>query len=52
MARFLMGRIFIKAKAQIIMKIFLSYVLDENTPTYGDRDKFTITPKSQIVDGV
>ena len=34
------------------MKIFLSYVLDENTPTYGDRDKFTITPKSQIVDGV
>ena len=34
------------------MKIFLSYVLDENTPTYGARDKFTITPNSQIVDGV
>jgi arylformamidase len=34
------------------MKIFLSYVLDENTPTYGDRDKFTITQKSQIVNGV
>ena len=34
------------------MKIFLSYVLDENTPTYGARDKFTIIPNSQIVDGV
>lgn len=34
------------------MKIFLSYVLDENTPTYGNRDKFIINIKSQIVDGV
>lgn len=34
------------------MKLFLSYIIDENTPTYGDRDKFTITPKSQIIDGV
>ena len=47
-----MGRIFIEAKIQKLMKIFLSYVLDENTPTYGNRDKFTINTKSQIVDGV
>lgn len=34
------------------MKIFLSHVLDENTPTYGNRDKFIINVKTQIVDGV
>ena len=34
------------------MKIFLSYALDQNTPTYGNRDKFTIEPQSQIVNGV
>ena len=47
-----MGRIFDETKIQRVMKIFLSYVLDENTPTYGNRDKFTINTKSQIVDGV
>ena len=34
------------------MKIFLSYALDQNTPTYGNRDKFIIKPQSQIVNGV
>lgn len=34
------------------MKQFLSYVLDELTPSYGNRDIFTISPKSQILDGV
>ena len=34
------------------MKIFLSYPLDENTPSYGNRDKFMIVPQSQIVNGV
>ena len=34
------------------MKIFLSYPLDQNTPTYGNRDKFIIEPKSQISNGV
>ena len=33
------------------MKRFLSYALDENTPTYGNRDKFTITQKGQILSG-
>lgn len=34
------------------MKIFLSHALDQNTPTYGDRDKFTISVKSEIIDGL
>lgn len=34
------------------MKTFLSYALDEDTPTYGNRDKFTIEPQSKIVNGV
>lgn len=34
------------------MKTFLSYALDQNTPTYGNRDKFIIEPQSQIVNGV
>lgn len=32
--------------------IFMSHELHEGTPTYGDRDQLSITPKSQIVDGV
>ena len=34
------------------MKIFLSHSLDQNTPTYGNRDKFTISIKSEIIDGL
>ena len=34
------------------MKIFLSYPLDENTPSYGNRDKFKIVPQSKIVNGI
>ena len=34
------------------MKIFLSYALDENTPSYGNRDKFIIEPQSEIVNGI
>lgn len=34
------------------MKIFLSHALSQNTPTYGDRDKFTISVKSEIIDGL
>lgn len=34
------------------MKIFLSYALDQNTPSYGNRDKFIIEPQSQIINGV
>lgn len=34
------------------MKIFLSYPLDHNTPTYGNRDRFIIEPNSQISNGV
>ena len=33
------------------MKIFLSYALDQKTPTYGNRDKFTISIKSEIING-
>lgn len=33
------------------MKLFLSFILDENTPSYGNRDKFTIKVKSQINEG-
>lgn len=33
------------------MRIFLSYHLDENTPSYGDRDKFIINFNSQIING-
>jgi kynurenine formamidase len=29
-------------------KIYLSYILDENTPTYGNRNKFNIYKKSSI----
>jgi kynurenine formamidase len=32
--------------------IFMSHILFEGTPTYGDRDTLTITPKSEIKDGV
>ena len=31
--------------------IFLSYVLDKNTPTYGNRNKFEIIKKSDISNG-
>jgi len=34
------------------MKIFLSYALDENTPSYGNRDKFIIEPQSEIINGI
>ncbi|QTN38506.1 cyclase family protein [Cryomorphaceae bacterium] len=34
------------------MLTYLSHVLDENTPSYGDRDRLKIAPKSTIVDGV
>jgi arylformamidase len=34
------------------MKLFLSHALDQNTPTYGDRDKFTISVKSEIINGL
>lgn len=30
---------------------FLSYILDENTPTYGNRNKFNIEKKSAISEG-
>lgn len=33
------------------MKIFLSHSLDQNTPSYGDRDKFTISVNSEIIKG-
>jgi len=32
--------------------IFMSHPLDENTPTYGDRDQLSISVKSEIVDGI
>ena len=32
--------------------IFMSHTLTEDTPSYGDRDKISISPKSQIVDGI
>lgn len=32
--------------------IFMSHPLDEDTPTYGDRDSLKISPNSKIVDGV
>lgn len=31
--------------------MYLSYVLNENTPTYGNRNKFLIEKKSSIADG-
>ena len=31
--------------------VYLSYVLDENTPTYGNRNKFLIEKKSNILKG-
>ena len=34
------------------MKIFLSYALNQDTPSYGNRDKFIVNPKSQILNGV
>jgi len=30
----------------------MSHPLDENTPTYGDRDQLSISVKSEIVDGI
>ena len=32
--------------------IFLSYILDSNTPSYGNRDKFIISKNSEIVNGI
>ncbi len=32
--------------------IFMSHPLTEDTPSYGDRDQISISPKSQIVDGI
>jgi arylformamidase len=32
-------------------KFYLSYVLDENTPTYGNRNKFNLYKKSSILNG-
>jgi len=32
-------------------KIYLSYLLDENTPTYGNRNKFEVEKKSNIKNG-
>lgn len=32
--------------------IFMSHSLNEDTPTYGDRDKLNISVKSEIVEGV
>ena len=32
-------------------KIYLSYVLDKNTPTYGNRNKFNMYKKSSILKG-
>lgn len=32
--------------------IFMSHILTEDTPSYGDRDQISIIPKSQIIDGV
>ena len=32
-------------------KIYLSYILDENTPTYGNRNKFNLYKKSNILNG-
>lgn len=46
-----MGRVF-NGKKYYLMKIFLSYILDENTPSYGNRDAFTIDENSQIINGV
>ena len=34
------------------MKIFLSYPLGQDTPTYGNRDNFLITTNSEIKNGV
>ncbi len=31
--------------------LFLSYILDENTPTYGNRNKFVLNPNASIVKG-
>ncbi len=31
--------------------IYLSYILDGNTPTYGDRNRFKIDKKSSIKRG-
>ena len=33
------------------MKVFLSHVLEESTPSYGNRDKFGFTPNSIIKNG-
>ena len=44
-----MGRIFVETKNEG-MKIFLSHALDQSTPSYGNRDKFTITVNSKIID--
>jgi len=32
-------------------KIYLSYILDKNTPTYGNRNKFNLYKKSSILNG-
>ena len=32
--------------------IFLSYILDSNTPSYGNRDKFIISKNNEIVNGI
>lgn len=32
--------------------IFMSHPLDDNTPSYGDRDSLKISPKSKIVNGL
>ena len=32
-------------------KIYLSYVLDKNTPSYGNRNKFNVYKKSSILNG-
>jgi kynurenine formamidase len=34
-----------------VSNIFLSYVLDEQTPTYGNRNKFSQVKKSDISSG-
>lgn len=34
-----------------IKQLYLSYILDENTPTYGDRNKFNSIKKSDISKG-
>ena len=33
-------------------RIYVSHPLNGATPTYGNRDKLQITPKSQILDGI